>query len=236
MASSIEIVGMDEVRFPQKIEFGFQAIPTWNTTVIVTASGFEQRNQNWENARRKFKAEYRQLPGDPFNDFDEVLAFWMGRRGRLRGFRFKDHTDYIATAQTCPQYNDLNSLTADGVETEFQTAKLYDDGAGNAYRRVIKKPVLETGALSDPDDPDAQVFVDTGGGPVLQTRTTNYTFDVTTGKITFVIAPAASAVVTWTGNFDVPVRFDTDDLPARVENFDNFDIDIDFIEIRIPQT
>lgn len=235
MASSIAIVGFDEIRFPQKVEFNFKSITSWNTTVIVTASGYEQRNQNWENIRKRFRAEYRQLPDDPFNDFQEVQDFWMGRRGRARGFRFKDHTDFEATAEVCPQYNDLETLVGDGVETEFQIAKLYDDGAGNPYRRILKKPVIETGALSDPDDPDALVYLDTGGGPVLQTRTTDYTFDTTTGKITFLTAPPASAVVTWTGRFDVPVRFDTDEMETDLQSYDNFQIDLDFIEIRVKQ-
>lgn len=238
MASSISIVGFDNVPFPRKIEFGVRGGPGWNTTVIITASGFEQRNQNWENARRKFSATFKQLPSDPFNDWEELLAFFNARRGRLRGFRFRDWTDYQAEAEVCPQYNDLSTVVGDGIETEFQTAKLYDDAnqTFNAYRRIVKKPVLESpDPDADPDDPAAEVFLDSGGGPVLQTRGGDYSFDTETGKITFVVAPAPGDVVTWTGNFDVPVRFDSDDLDTDLASFDNFEVDIDVIELRIPQ-
>ena len=238
MASSITIVGFDEVPFPRKIEFGMTGGPGWNTTVIITASGFEQRNQNWENARRRFDAIFKQLPSDPFNSFPELLAFFNARRGRLRGFRFRDHTDFEAIAQVCTQFNDTAILVGDGVETEFQCAKLYDDAnqSFNPFRRLIKKPVLES---PDPDfesgDPTAQVFLDTGGGPVLQARPGDYSFDTSTGKITFTVAPVTGDVVTWTGEFDVPVRFDTDDLDTTLTDFDNFVVPVVFIELRIPQ-
>lgn len=235
MASSIVIAGFDDIRFPDKIEFGVTGGPGWNTTVTVTASGFEQRNQNWENARHKFQATSLSLPSDPFVDFDTVRDFFNSRRGRLRGFRFKDHTDFAATAEVCPTFADLTLLVGDGVETEFQTAKKYDDTL-NLWRRVIKKPIIETGPLSDSDDPTAQVFLDTGGGPVLQTRPGDYSFDEDTGKITFTVAPAVGDIVTWTGRFDVPVRFDVDDLDATLETFDNNEWpNIRFVEIRIPQ-
>ncbi len=232
MASSISIVGFDNIRFVDKIEFGVTGGPGWSTTILVTASGFEQRNQNWENARRRYRATFRQLPSDPFNDYEELLDFWMARRGRLRGFRFRDWTDYITTAETCVQFNDNTQAVGDGIETEFQTARLYDDGV-NPFRRIIKKPIIETGPQSDPDDADAQVFLDTGGGPVLQARPGDYSFDDSTGKITFTVAPAVGDVVTWTGRFDVPVRFDSDDLPTNLESYDNFEVPVDIVEIRV---
>ena len=128
-------------------------------------------------------------------------------------------------------------MVGDGIEVEFQTAKTYTDTL-NPYQRTIKKPIIETGPQADADDPAAQVFLDTGGGPVLQSRNPagDYDFDVLTGKITFNVAPAVGDVVTWTGRFDVPVRFDVDDLNAVLRTFDNQEWpSIRFLEIRIPQ-
>ena len=79
------------------------------------------------------------------------------------------------------------------------------------------------------------MFLDTGGGPVLQARPGDYSFDTSTGKITFTVAPVTGDVVTWTGEFDVPVRFDTDDLDTTLTDFDNFVVPVVFIELRIPQ-
>ena len=240
MASSIVIAGFDEVRLQDQIEFGVRGGPGWNTTVVVTASGYEQRNQGWAEARRRYSGVFRQLPSDPFNDFDELLGFFNARRGRLRGFRFRDWTDYEAAAQVCVQYNDVTQAAADGIEVEFQLAKLYDDAnqTFNAYRRLVKKPVLESpDPDADPDDSAALVYVDTGGGPVLQARNPAgaYSLDTSTGKVTFNVAPVLGAVVTWTGRFDVPVRFDSDDLQAELRSFDEFEVPIELVELRIPQ-
>ena len=315
MASSITIVSFDEVRFPQKIQFGVVGGPVWSTTLISLPSGFEQRNQNQENPRHMFEAEFLVTPNEQPGGFNEIKDFFMARRGRARGFRFKDHTDFTATTEVGPQFNDNTILLADGVETEFQLAKFYDDQY-NPFRRIIKKPVLETAsmtgdptltfvdanpdtitrgsgswitdginaghaitvdsasndgtyvidtitgggtiitltaagvlvaegptaghtvttALVDPDDPVAQVFVDA----VLQTRQTvagggDYKLDTTTGKITFAVAPANGTEITWTGRFDVPVRFDIDDFRVVLESFNNFEWpDIQWIEVRIP--
>jgi hypothetical protein len=240
VASSIVIAGFDEVRFPEKLEFEIQGGPRWSTTVTVTASGFEQRNQNWENARRRFAATFRQFPSDPFNDWEELLAFFNARRGRFRGFRLKDWTDFQAAQEVCTLYNDTSAVAADGIETEFQLAKLYDDAnqSHNPYRRLIKKPVLESpDPDADSDDPAALVYLDIGSGPVLQDRNPagDYSLDTSTGRVTFNVAPVLGAVVTWTGRFDVPVRFDSDDLRATLESFDHYSVPIEVLEVRIPQ-
>ena len=241
MPSSIVIAGFDEVPYPRKgLEFGVRGGPGWNTTVVVTSSGYEQRNQNWQHARRKYQLLFRQLPDDPFTDFEELLAFFNARRGRLRGFRFRDWTDYQAEAEVCLQYNDLSTAQGDGIEVEFQLAKLYDDAnqAFNPYRRVVKKPVLESpDPDADPDDSAALVYLDTGSGPVLQDRNPvgDYSLDTSSGKVTFNAPPPLGAVVTWSGRFDVPVRFDADELESVLESFDNYEVRLDMVELRIPQ-
>lgn len=44
---------------------------------------------------------------------------------------------------------------------------------------------------------------------------TAHTLDTATGIVTIVSAPSA-ANVTWAGEFDVPMRFDTDKLDGRI--------------------
>jgi uncharacterized protein (TIGR02217 family) len=48
---------------------------------------------------------------------------------------------------------------------------------------------------------------------VTQTLTTHYTISAT-GVVTFVTAPTTGHALTWTGEFDIPVRFDVDYLPV----------------------
>ena len=45
---------------------------------------------------------------------------------------------------------------------------------------------------------------------VPKTITTDYSIDATTGIVTFVSQPSVGAPLTWTGEFDVPVRFGAD--------------------------
>jgi uncharacterized protein (TIGR02217 family) len=56
---------------------------------------------------------------------------------------------------------------------------------------------------------------------VVQTPTTAYTVDNTTGLVTFQPGhiPAASQAITTGFEFDVPVRFDTDKLEINIQGF-----------------
>jgi uncharacterized protein (TIGR02217 family) len=49
--------------------------------------------------------------------------------------------------------------------------------------------------------------------------TTAYTISAS-GMVTFTTAPASTAQLTWSGEFDVPVRFDTDQLPVVLNEAD----------------
>lgn len=220
-----DVVVFDEVRFPEEIDFGVTGGPEFSTTVLVTAGGFEQRNENWEEVRHSWTVG-NDLKDD--TEFATLLDFFMARRGRLRGFRFKDHQDFEAAAQVCRVKGPLGGAeVGDGVETEFQLQKKYTSG-GQTTTRTIRKPVAA--------DPAPQVFLDTGGGPVLQTEGVDYTIDTTTGIVTFTIAPAVGDVVTWTGEFDVPVRFDADKFDAELPLFGRHNWDgLPIVEIRIPE-
>lgn len=237
----VNIVGFDEVRLPERYSFGAVGGSGFSTTILSTAAGFEQRNENWEQGRGRWDLTFkeREINTETGEDFDDLIDFWYSRRGKLRGFRFKDWVDFSATAQVCAQKNDLTEEVGDGVETEFQMQKTYsDEFATNDYKRLIFKP-------SDPESGTLQVFLDTGGGPVQQTEDTgmggDYTLNrdgnnmITDGIITFAVPPDVDDVVTWTGDFDVPVRFDVDDQKIRNVSFNNlFWENIPIVEIRIP--
>src|SRR5262245_60049925 len=80
-----------EVQFPTAIAMGFTGGPAWKTTVMTLASGYEKRNQDWSVAR----AVYTCTQGlKNQSDLDTLIAFFMARRGRAYGFRFKDWADY----------------------------------------------------------------------------------------------------------------------------------------------
>lgn len=186
-----------EVQFPVGIAAGARGGPRRRTEVVITGSGFEERNQRWADSRRFYDASYGIATAD---DTYDVIQFFEERRGRLHGFRWKDFGDY----KSCdPSQNiaftDQTIGTGDGSNASFQLIKTY----GSSYApwsRDIKKPVMGT------------VIVGVNGS--LQTETIDYTIDHTTGLITFEAGsiPSLGNAVTAGFEFDVPARFDTDDL------------------------
>lgn len=183
-----------EAQFPTNIAYGATGGAQYSTDIVETFGGYEQRNINWSAARGKWDV----ASGiKSLSDMEDFVNFFHARRGRAVGFRFKDWSDYSVT--------NGNIGTGDGVETDFQLRKQYTSGAVT-INRTITKPV--SGSL--------MVYVDA----VLQTVTTDYTINTATGLISFVSPPSNSAVITATFEFDVPVRFDTDELSLSVETLE----------------
>jgi uncharacterized protein (TIGR02217 family) len=206
-----------EVRFPVEIAIRSRGGPERRTEIVTLASGREERNSRWANARRRYDAGYgvRSLA-----DLSAVIAFFEERRGRLYGFRFKDRTDCRSSVTGAPpQAGDQVLGTGDGVRRDFPLIKTY--GAAFApYQRPITKPIA------------GSVLVKVGA--VLAVAGTDYDVDATTGLVTFRVgkAPALGAAVTAGFEFDVPVRFDTDRLEINLAAFNAGDIPaIPLIEI-----
>jgi uncharacterized protein (TIGR02217 family) len=186
-----------EVLFPYDVALNGRGGPVRRTDIVTTGSGREERNARWAHARRKYDA------GGGVRSLDQlaaVIAFFEERRGRLHGFRFRDRLDHrscLPSAEPAPTDQPLG--TGDGVRRSFQLAKTYGSGE-TAYRRPIAKPVA------------GSVRVAVGG--ILQLAGVDFDLDVTTGLVTFGVPsiPPAGAAVTAGFRFDVPVRFDTDEL------------------------
>lgn len=208
-----------EIRFPTIISRGSGGGPGRRTEVVVLGSGFEQRNARWQASRRRYQAGYgiRNL-----DDIHDVIAFFEERRGRLHGFRWQDHADYKSCKPSAvASASDQIIGTGDGTRTAFQLVKAYGSLFA-PYARPIAKPVSGT------------VVVAVDG--VAQTPVTAYALETTTGIVTFQsgYVPAASKLVTAGFEFDVPVRFDTDQITYVLPFPKSADIpDIPIVEIRI---
>ena len=208
-----------EVRFPVDISSGARGGPERRTEIVQIASGYEERNQRWANSRRRYDAAYGV---QTVNDVFAVVEFFEERRARLHGFRWKDYGDY----KSCDPSSTVSSVDqdiaiGDGVTAAFQIIKTY----GSVYapwERDIKKPVSGTVLVS----------VDT----VDQVLNTDFVLDTTTGIITFLAGsiPAYGASIAAGYEFDVPVRFDADQLLVTHEAGDLSVIDsVPIVEIRI---
>lgn len=208
-----------EVRFPTDISFGSTGGPERRTEIVELASGHEERNTPWAHSRRRFNAGYGIKTRD---DLHRVIAFFEARRGRLHGFRFKDHSDFKSClpGQTV-EATDQQIGVGDGTNDTFQLIRSYESGA-ETYTRTISKPVASS----------VRVAVD----GEEQAYTSDFTVDAQTGQVTFsfLSIPPASAVVTAGYEFDVPVRFDVDFLDVRLSEFAAGDIPaIPIVEIRL---
>jgi uncharacterized protein (TIGR02217 family) len=191
-----------EVRFPLDVSLGSRGGPVRRTDVVSLASGREHRNSRWAHSRRRYDAGLGVRTVDALH---AVIAFFEERRGRLYGFRFRDRADWRSGPPSEePSPTDQAIGTGDGVATGFPLVKVY--GSAHApYRRPIAKPVAGTVrvALDGAEQaPDA------------------FTCDATAGVVTFSVAPAIGAAITAGFSFDVPVRFDTDELEIDLSAFE----------------
>lgn len=206
-----------EIQFPTGISRGSSGGPMRMTEVVTLRSGYEQRNTIWADSRRKYDAG---LGLQDLKDLYETLEFFEARRGRLHGFRWKDWADYKSLDPiTATSATDINIGTGDNSTTTFQLVKNYSD-SGGSYTRTIKKPV--SGSV--------KIAVDSS----VQTEGIDFTVDTTTGIITFTSAPGSGLAVTAGFEFDVPVRFDMDEIIVNVEQFNAGAIPtIDIVEIKV---
>lgn len=137
----------------------------------------------------------------------EVLEAFHAARGRLHAFRFRDWNDYLAV--------DEPLLPEIGTTTPVQLIKTYQLGPATSTR-LIQAPT----SCVVRDSSGAQVF-----GSV----------DTTTGLFT----PAsawADDTFTWSGEFDVWVRFDSDYNAFVIGNRSGQSLvgtaDIELVEVR----
>lgn len=197
-------------RFPEDISYGSRGGPTFRTDVFTAQSGFEQRNVLWQDARCKYDVAHGIRDKD---DMDTVLAFFYNMRGKATGFRFKDWSDY--------RLINGNIGTGDGSTTAFQVVKKYTVGSNTFTRNLYK---LVTSTLSG---------VTVNG--VAKTEGVDFTVNYNTGVITFSVAPGNThAIVVGNVEFDVPARFDTDEMSVTLEAFELETWDsIPIVEIRI---
>lgn len=178
-------------RLPDCIAFGARFGPEYQTNVVVVNSGHESRNINWAKARLVCNIGYQNKPEA---DTQALIAWFRSVKGRAHSFRMRDWSDYKADAAN----GRLRPLAA---ANSYQLCKLYDiDGLGSpSETRDINKP---TGGPK---------FYDALGGLILSGT---YTLDTATG----VLVTTDPMPAYWVGEFDVPVRFDTDKLELDVSD------------------
>lgn len=191
--------------FPECISFGAIGGPGYQTDIVVVNSGFESRNVNWAQSRCRWDVGHRgRAPADTMT----LISFFKEMKGRAHGFRFKDWSDYTATIS-----NTTMTLISG---TTYQLARAYD--AALTEVRPITKP-------------RSGIVVYKNGVDV----TADTTISTTAGTVTWnTAAPTGGDVLKWSGEFDVPARFDTDQMQMEIVDKNIYSWgSIPIVEIRV---
>jgi uncharacterized protein (TIGR02217 family) len=182
-------MNIDNVKLPDDVERGAKGGPGFLTTIVTLANGNEETNQEWSVARGAWDIGYGIRDR---SDLQGVIDFFYARRGRARGFRFKDWLDFNVTAEPV-------GTTGDPLTRQLQ--KTYPDTV-NAYTRALVLPVAAS-LIVYVDN----IALDAGDFILLDN-----------GVLQFETDPGVNVKATF--DFDVPARFDVDNLEVALAHFD----------------
>lgn len=184
--------------------FGWEGGPEFLTEIVPLRNGREVRTARWDRVRHKFTAPYMNITKE---DFRAIKRMHLVCRGMLHAFRWRDQLDYQAT-------NEIFG-TGDASEDTFQLGKFSTIDGVEYYREVF-------------------ALVDTPVITVNGVPTTAFSVNLRTGEVVFDSPPAAAAVLRWTGEFDIWVRFNSDYLPFSLDNPDATNDTIELLEVAAP--
>lgn len=192
-----------DIEFPRRIAMGAQRTVGWRTALVQTSSGLEVTDQQWSRARYRFELA---LAVRTATDFDDVVDHFHSVRGRARSFPFRDILDYRVDASRGVLLDDGDSPT-----TGYHLAKRYGTGATRYERRITR-----------PKNGTVQIYRLRGVTTTDITGSSTITYgtaDAGGGWVTFTPGTVvAGDVLSWSGEFYVPSRYDVDELPAQIVN------------------
>lgn len=197
-------------RFPTNIGIGASGGPEYATEVVELASGYEQRNITQDLPRQRYSVSFVNRPQ---SEFATLAAFFRMTKGRAHGFRYKDALDFEVSAS-----EGILTAIAGSPSGYYQMFKRYTSGSATEDRKICK-PVIGSVLIYE--------------NSVL--TMSGWTIDFTSG---IVYAPGLFGTLTWSGEFDVPVRFASDLMkPAWIPIAENEKLgtwdDIELVELRL---
>ncbi len=184
-----------------------QVGPRFSTRIVLSKSGDEARNRNWQHPLRKYM-----LPEavTDFDAFEDAQDFWLIMGGPFQSFPFRDPFEFASVPLEAPNTEPVTSGLdqplgdGDGFTRTFQLIKRRTL-VGVNYDRPIYLPILDTvDILIDGLAPGS---VSGGhGGPYVVNSVSR-----PGGIVTITPAPTVGRVLTWGGLFDTEVRWEADD-------------------------
>lgn len=189
-------------RLSDEVSLGAIRRDTMNLEIARNDSGHEDRNRLWSQFLREYEVSYPIADrGQASTALAEVYDAFLATGGGEDSFDFQDWRDHTAT-------DELFGI-GDGSDAEFNLVKSYVFGTRTHSRRIYR-PVTSIAVKAD----------------AVTVNPADYTVDYDLGIVTFDTAPALDVEVTWSGEFNVPVRFDptiqSSALTTNLERYDTF--------------
>jgi uncharacterized protein (TIGR02217 family) len=144
------------------------------------------------------------------HDAGEIIDLIRSQIGPRYAFTGRDNSDYIATDQLLEPDDDGN----------YPLYKFYGTGARQRARRIVL-PVAETIVVNLDGNPAAEGSWALGpNGVIMPTISPDQSW--------------ASYDVTWSGEFDIPIRIASDDTPITVHVPGTRTIQLQLMEVPVP--
>lgn len=191
-----------------------------NTIARNEGTGIRKTNISRFDFQQVWQVQTDLLSPTQLNYF---MEFWSGGFGSAYGFRCVIVSDFYVIDEVIG--------TGTGAQTVFPLTRTYlRPGANHSYVRRIIKPVVNSllggsgVSIFEPNGTTSRVIPSIRGQglgvPAFTvklngTPTSAYTVDNVQGKITFTAAPGSGVVVTWSGEYDTPMSFDSNSLQLR---------------------
>jgi len=168
---------------PEWIAYGATGGPEWGTALFSAIGGWEARQQMWAQVRGRWDVSFINVTKEQATI---LLDFFRAvAHGRAGSFCFTDWRDHTFDNQIG---------VGNGVISAFQLVKVYTSGT-LSYARPLTRPIV------------SRLVVTING--VL---TTAYTVAEPGGVVQFDAPPASGAVIHASGDYEVLVRFEADQL------------------------
>ncbi len=176
--------------FPSLVGLTFPATrsPTWSTDKMTSITGRRNNLARFSYPVWGYELSYDVLRSDITNhEWQTLLAFYNRNYGPANVWQFTDPDDGSVTAQAFG--------TGDGVTTQFQLVRTMTGANPNSFVEPVWAPTAST------------IYVNT----ILNAANTVSA----TGLVTFNVAPANGAALTWTGTYNWLCRFTDDSLDVE---------------------
>lgn len=178
------------VQFPLDLA-ALQASPTWPVRVIEMGGGAEQRVIMQADSLRTYNAATAITTIEAYRS---VVEHFNGRRGMGYSFPLKDRTLYKLTTPKA-------FGTGGGAGSTNQLS--FDEGdSGNSYIREVYLPIAGT------------IHIFANAVEKIEGTHWSLAYNGSTGGTVTWITSVSGQTLTWTGQFLIPVRYDTESLPG----------------------